>query len=126
MAGGLAEYFDVDPVLVRTAWVVFCFLTFGFAFLLYIVLAIIMPREDTDAVFEHRESAGDEAAPRGRRVESDRSGRRALFAMVLIVVGTLVLLADVGIFWWFDWDVFWPLVLIGIGTAILIGRSRRS
>lgn len=42
VCGGLAEYFDVDPTLVRLAWVIFC--TFaGSGVLAYIIAAIIIP-----------------------------------------------------------------------------------
>ena len=47
VAGGMAEYFDIDPVLARLVWVVFCFVTAGMGLLLYIVFAIIMPRQET-------------------------------------------------------------------------------
>lgn len=42
VCGGLAEYFDVDPTLVRLAWVIFC--TFaGSGVLAYVIAAIIIP-----------------------------------------------------------------------------------
>ncbi len=44
VAGGLAEYFDVDPTLVRLAFV-FASLYLGFGLLPYIVLWIVIPRE---------------------------------------------------------------------------------
>lgn len=44
VCGGIAEYFDVDPTLVRAAWVLFCALG-GSGILAYLVLAVIMPRE---------------------------------------------------------------------------------
>ena len=44
VCGGIAEYFDVDPTLVRLAWVVFCALG-GSGLLAYIVAAIIIPRK---------------------------------------------------------------------------------
>ena len=43
VCGGLAEYFDIDPTLVRLGWVLFCALG-GSGFLAYIIAAIIMPR----------------------------------------------------------------------------------
>ena len=42
VCGGLGEYFDIDPTIVRLIWcvsVVCC----GFGFLAYIVAALIMP-----------------------------------------------------------------------------------
>ena len=43
VCGGIAEYFDIDPTLVRLAWVLFCALG-GSGFLAYIIAAIIIPR----------------------------------------------------------------------------------
>ena len=43
--GGIAEYFNVDPTLVRVLFLVFSFS--GFPIFLYILLAIIIPEEST-------------------------------------------------------------------------------
>ncbi|MDX1616761.1 MAG: PspC domain-containing protein [Candidatus Promineifilaceae bacterium] len=48
VAGGLAEYFNVDPVLIRLAFVLLV-LGHGSGLLLYLVLAILMPEEMTSA-----------------------------------------------------------------------------
>ena len=42
VCGGIAEYFDIYPTLVRIGWVIFCALG-GSGFIAYIVAAIIMP-----------------------------------------------------------------------------------
>ena len=44
VAAGVAEYFDLDPTLVRLVWFVSIFFG-GFGLLLYIVMAIIVPNE---------------------------------------------------------------------------------
>ena len=44
VCGGIAEYFDIDPTLVRWGWVIFCALG-GSGFLAYIIAAIIIPRQ---------------------------------------------------------------------------------
>jgi phage shock protein C len=43
VAGGLADYFDLDPALVRVAWAVLIFATAGTFLLLYIVMWIVVP-----------------------------------------------------------------------------------
>ena len=48
VAGGLAEYFAVDPVLVRLAFVVLCFAALLGA-ILYAILAVIMPSDEAAA-----------------------------------------------------------------------------
>ena len=42
VCGGIAEYFNIEPTLVRLGWVVFCALG-GSGLLAYIIMAIIMP-----------------------------------------------------------------------------------
>ena len=43
VCGGIAEYFDIDPTLVRLGWVLFCALG-GSGIIAYIIAAIIIPR----------------------------------------------------------------------------------
>ena len=43
VAGGLAENWNIDPSLVRIVWALLIVLTGGLAFLVYIVMAIVVP-----------------------------------------------------------------------------------
>lgn len=43
--GGIAEYFNIDATILRVIYVVFLFLGWGSPILLYIILAVIMPRD---------------------------------------------------------------------------------
>lgn len=45
VCGGVAHYFDIDPVLVRVIWLVMV-LCFGVGLLAYIICAIVMPFDD--------------------------------------------------------------------------------
>lgn len=44
VCGGIAEYFDMDPTLIRLAWSLFCALG-GSGVLAYIIAAIIIPEK---------------------------------------------------------------------------------
>ena len=44
ICGGLGEYFDIDPVIVRLVWVIFTLISFGFGFLAYLTAWFIIPR----------------------------------------------------------------------------------
>ncbi len=47
VCGGIAEYFDIDPTLVRAAYAALTIFTTGFpGLLLYILLMLIMPKDD--------------------------------------------------------------------------------
>ena len=50
------------------------------------------------------------------------SRRRGLFGGVLIVAGVLFLLNSLGALFWWRWDIFWPVVIIAVGVAIIASR----
>ena len=48
VCAGLADYFDIDPTLVRALWILFTLLG-GSGVLAYIILWVIMPEAGTEA-----------------------------------------------------------------------------
>ncbi|HUI09149.1 MAG TPA: PspC domain-containing protein [Bacteroidota bacterium] len=49
VCGGIAGYFDADPTMVRLLFIIAAFASFGFMLLLYIIMAIVTPREPVPA-----------------------------------------------------------------------------
>ena len=49
VCAGIAEYFDVDPTVIRLAWVIFS-LCGGSGVLAYIICAIIIPEKENDVI----------------------------------------------------------------------------
>lgn len=149
VCGGLGRYFDIDPVLIRVIFVLSIFFG-GIGILAYIILAIVVPTENStyteptetikENVQEMRETAetiGNDIkttfspgrAERGnpeehRHYRTHRSG--TVIGLIILVIGILLLLGTVTPFrwWWFGWAVFWPIVLIIIGIIIIISRRR--
>lgn len=115
VAGGLADYFEIDPVLVRLAFVLGAIFGAGLGLLIYIVAWVVMPGP-----------RGDTAPQRDRRPRSRRRGLGGLvFGLVLIVVGGVALLASTDAV---DPSGRWILVglaalLVLVGSVILV-RSR--
>jgi serine/threonine protein kinase/phage shock protein PspC (stress-responsive transcriptional regulator) len=46
VCGGIGETLAIDPLWIRLIWVVGLFVTMGFAVLAYLILALLMPRDD--------------------------------------------------------------------------------
>lgn len=44
VCGGIGEYFDRDPTLIRIIFVLLVFLSLGFAILAYLAMWLIMPK----------------------------------------------------------------------------------
>jgi phage shock protein C len=119
VASGVAEYFDLDPSLVRVLFLVSTFFG-GIGFLLYIAMAIIVPLEPISA------DAAAEATvvPEGHRHASRGDGRwTTLFGAALVLLGSLALLHQVLPAWDVERFVV-PALAIGIG-AFLVARSVR-
>jgi phage shock protein C len=107
VCGGLAEYFGIDPAIVRLAFVVAA-LAGGASLAVYIVLAIVLPEGSPD----------DAAAPR-------TADGAAVAGAFLAGIGMLLLAANLGWFAWLGWAdraLFWPAVLILLGVALLLRR----
>lgn len=46
VCGGVAEYFDTDPTVIRLIAVVLLFMSFGWATVIYLAAAFIIPQDD--------------------------------------------------------------------------------
>jgi phage shock protein C len=64
VACGLAELWDMDPTLVRIIWALLVPFTGGFALLLYVVMAVVVPEEDEDPI-AYAQSAPASSTPPG-------------------------------------------------------------
>jgi phage shock protein C len=119
VASGVAEYFDLDPSLVRVLFLVSTFFG-GLGFLLYIAMAIIVPLEPISA----DAAAETTVVPEGHRHVSRGAGNwTTIVGAGLVLLGSLALLHQVLPGWDADRFVF-PALAIGIG-AFLVARAVR-
>ncbi len=123
VAGGLANYFNIDVVIVRLLFVVSLFVSFGVSLFAYIVLWVVLPEEpfyhfgspETQAT----ETLPAEPVPAASGSGSDRNLK--IIAIGLIGLGTYMLL-DQYIAWYHLGKFFWPVALIGIGAFLLLRK----
>ena len=124
VASGVAEFFGLDPTLVRVLWFLSIFVG-GVSLLLFIGLAIIVPLEPAHAGATEAVSAATEE-PAGHRHGPRGSGRwTTIFGIALILFGSLALLGtllpNVA-----TWRYLWPLFIIGMGAVLVVGAMRRD
>jgi phage shock protein C len=130
VAGGVAEYLDVDPAIVRVIWALLAIITGGVFFLLYIVMWIVVPlAPEGEEPTEGNPVAPGAAAPSGWNPQPARRARRRsgsgswIFGLILIGLGLYFLareyLPNV------DFDRLWPLGLVLLGVVLLFGAIRR-
>lgn len=112
VCGGIAAYFGVDSTLIRIVWVLLTFFG-GSGVLLYIAAMIVMPKE---------ESAG----PVHTETPRNHDKNTKFWGVLLVVVGALWLLGNLGVPIWHHWWAFplhigVPVLLILAGVAFLFG-----
>ncbi|MDP2328802.1 MAG: cell wall-active antibiotics response protein LiaF [Dehalococcoidia bacterium] len=122
VAGGIAEYFDLDPVLVRVAFVVLALVTSGTAIIAYIIAWIVMPEAGAgDSAARAAIRADGTAEPRPRRSSGAAAG--IVWGVILISVGTMVLLSRLDITLP-EWNVVLSGGLILLGVLIILEARR--
>ena len=115
VCGGLAEYFDVDSVIMRVLFVLLAFFG-GSGFILYIACWIIMPK--SASVGQAQNGSGESKATNARKV----------FGIVLVIGGAILLFSNLGFFsflhmWDISWSFVFPILLILLGMAIIYYRQ---
>ncbi len=50
VCGGIAEYFGIDPTVVRVIWVILTFLPVLPMIIIYIILAFVIPENPNDTI----------------------------------------------------------------------------
>ncbi len=116
VCGGIAHYLNMDPTIVRLAFVVITLLGGGVLILLYVAGMIIMPRADDESEEPSRSSAG----------------RGYLLGTVLVVIGAFVLLGNFDVLPWqlwrwpIPWGIMWGIFLILIGAMLVVSRRGAS
>lgn len=125
VAGGLAEFFDLDPTLVRLLWFLSIFFTGGLSILLYLGLVLIVPLEPATQA----EADALANAPEGHRhaARGDGSGRLVtFFGLALILFGGLALVDALLPSWVDAWRYLGPAFFVGIGALLVAGAMRRE
>jgi phage shock protein C len=140
VCGGIADYLQIDPTLVRVFFVIATVMTAGLGFLGYLVLLVMMPLPGKAAPFVTNSASASSTAEPGSssaettvvtppvvRVEDPVAAerRRATFGYFLVALGVVFLLANLGAFRIVRWDLVWPLVFVGAGVLLLAQRVRR-
>ena len=117
VCGGLADYFEIDPTLVRLI-VVAIALFGGVGLLAYIAAIFIIPNNPDQLPSENS----------SENLIKDKS---LFWGSLLIIFGLFFLLRQMGLFYGFEfwkipWQMVWAAFLIVIGLYLLYNRKKKE
>lgn len=122
VAGGLGEYFQIDPTIIRIIFVLLMVFGGG-GVLVYIILWILIPSEKS--VGKNSEETirnnAEEFKNKAKNFAEQFKGMpehhpRNWFGFIVIILGLLFLLDNLG---FLRFHLFWPVVLIALGLFLL-------
>ena len=154
VAGGMADYLEVDSTIVRILWILAAIFTGGLMLLLYILLAFVVPTNPYPAgAYPGGPTPGGAGyapgAPAGwgqpptapgaatwspdwnaqyeaeRAARAERPGRAGLIIGTVLIVFGVIALADVALPSWIGGALFGPAILLAIGAALLVVSLRK-
>ncbi|MFH1849160.1 MAG: PspC domain-containing protein [archaeon] len=122
VCGGIGEYFSIDPVWIRLAFVLFA-MAHGIGVLIYIVGWIIIPENP-----DHKTGKKTTAENTVDRIRSElkscktskvkcQGNGTVAFGVFLLFIGSVLLLKN--IFSWFSFSYIWPLSLIALAIYLI-------
>ncbi len=130
---GLGKYLNIDPIIIRIFFVLLT-LTSGFGVLLYLILWIVMPREDK-VLMENieplkPEDIGERAKLMGseiKEVTSSSNPNLPIYIGVgLVILGGFAALKVLDIEWvQIINNMLWPALLVLAGIVLLV-RGRKG
>ena len=148
VCGGIAEYFNIDPTLIRLAFVLFFFAD-GAGILAYIVGWIIIPEKperrsyhgedvnytedsyQSEYEFQEEFDSRKEENNETRKNEDDnedytfklKADSQNMWGILLIIIGGAFLVR-----FWFPFGLIekmWPLLIVFLGVAFLLKGNRK-
>ena len=149
IAGGMAEYLEVDPTVVRILWILAGIFTGGLMLLLYVILAFVIPANPypggpipAGAGYAPGSPTGWGQPPTApgaatwspdwnaryeaeRAARAERPGRAGLIIGTVLIVFGVIALLDVALPSWVGGALFGPALLLAIGAALLVVSLRR-
>lgn len=141
VCAGLAEYFAVDPTIVRLIFILITLL-WGSGILIYLILWLLMPKNPNEPALideekmkefvqdvkekaqDFKESLKKESGAAELKSKDINKRRGGILGWILIIAGGLLLLKNI-----FPWTFgfyasrYWPVVFLVIGIILLFHSS---
>ena len=123
VSGGLGDYLNIDPVIIRIAFVLLAVFG-GSGVLVYIIMWIVIPEQKyyfgskVNENVNPDQATNTEANPEAEPGSENRRKNTSLIAGIALIAFGLLFLLDRLIPMYNLWD-FWPLLLVAAGVLLI-------
>jgi phage shock protein PspC (stress-responsive transcriptional regulator) len=133
VCGGLGEYFETDPLIVRILFVVLSLVN-GAGIIAYLILAVVVPEDDKEKKVKKNGNTVEEVQEKTQELAEElKSGNwlkstKNIFGLIIVLIGLNVLFEQVfqySPFAWINWGIVWGLIIILIGSRIMLGSYKK-
>jgi phage shock protein C len=130
ICGGLGEYFDIDPLVVRILFILLTF-TGGSGIVIYLILAIMIPdssgnKKSINEVISGTQEKTQELAEEIKKNSAWIVSIKNIVGLVIVFIGLDILFEQVFDFNPFsiiNWGMVWALILVLIGLRIIFNSK---
>ena len=123
VCGGIAEYFDIDPTLIRLLAILIVFLG-GVGVIAYIIAWVIIPQNPEQEAKMDKKSTPEEYVSADQEAGKEDNQRYVWGGLILIFLGLFFLLRS--FFPRFILINFWPVILVIVGIALMLQSFSRK
>ncbi len=128
VCGGVADYFQIDPVWVRLVAVLLIFAD-GIGIIMYLLAWILIPEnpdQSSTKKTKFEEAWGNIKNHKYSRNKTEktccfRNNKNIFLGVILVIIGVIALLNSTH---WIDSKFIWPSLIILLGIFLLARRSR--
>ena len=139
VCGGLGEYFDIDPIIFRIAFIALT-IGAGSGILLYLILAFLTPpspalteekRQPQEINIKDKvENLASELKNKDFGIKRGYGAVRVLSGLILLLIGFILLAQNLNLIpgFVFDFSVLlnlWPIIIVLLGISLLSGTQRK-
>lgn len=139
VCGGIAEYFNLDPTMIRLAAAILLVVTNVPIFIAYIICAIVIPEgkndmyeydnypdysQDKDYSNQDNEESNYSYYEGTYEGNQKKKNNQRIIGIGMIIIGGIMLF-DMH-YVWIDTSTFWSIAIIGCGGLMLYNSRRRE
>lgn len=135
VAAGIAAYFEMQPIVVRSIFLIAGFIN-GAGVVIYLILWVALPEariwqastENNEPMNMQESQPSDEDKVQNTSDQNQAKGKtnrsNIVGGLVLITFGALFLAEE--LFPAFDFENYWPIILIVIGVGLIVSSFKRK